>query len=239
MSISLNDVTKKVRMGPVRLTYEGLNIEIPDGGHVALLGHKDAGLDAIVNLICGADAPDEGRVTRTQSISWSIPSAGFVAKHMSLAASARFIARLYETDEDAYLARIQELGQFGDQINLKAELCANEVRSLFCLLVGICLPFDHYILTNVNVGKKGERERIAAMVEELGERASLVLVGHDLKNAQHLCDRAYVFESGRATFYEDMEAAGEHFNSIVAKDVEEDDFMGPDSELEDLVSMDF
>lgn len=239
MSISLQNVTKKVRLGPVKLNYEGLNIEVPDGAHVALLGHKDAGLPAIVNLICGADAPDQGKVLRTQSISWAIPSSSFVAKHISLAANARFVARLYEANEEAYVAKLLELGQFGDAFNLKTDECTNEARSLFCLLAGICLPFDHYILTSVGVGKKAERERTSAMVEELGRRASLVIVGHDVDGAQRLCDRAYVFEAGRATFYDDMEAAAEHFNAIDAKDVEEDDFMGSDSELEDLVRMDF
>ena len=238
MSISLRNVTKKVRLGPVKLTYEGLNVEIADGAHVALLGHKDAGLEAIVNLICAADAPDQGTVTRSQSISWAIPSANFISKHLSLAANARFLARLYETDDEAYVARLVELGQFGKAFDVKVEECPTELRSLFCFLAGICLPFDHYILTNVSVGKKADRERTAAMVEDLGKRAGLVVVGHDLRGAQQLCDQAYVFESGRATFYSDMEAAGEHFNSIVAKDVEEDDFLGSDTELVDLVNMD-
>ncbi|HWA92671.1 MAG TPA: hypothetical protein VG889_21745 [Rhizomicrobium sp.] len=240
MSISLRNVTKKVRLGPVRLTYEGLNLEIPDGSRMALLGHKDAGLTAIVNLMCAADAPDAGYVERTQSISWSIPSASFVARHMSLAANARFLARLYETNEDAYVARIAELGQFGDEYNIMVDRCTNEARQQFCFLAGICLPFDHYILTNLNVGKKTDRERNAAMVQELGERASIVLVGANVKAAQSLCDRAYVFQDGRATFYDDMEAAAEHFASIVAKEVDEDDdFMGSDTELQDLVNMDF
>lgn len=239
MSIVLSNVTKKVRMGPVKLTYENLDIDIPDGARVALLGHQDAGLAAIVDLICAADAPDAGHVSRTRSISWAIPSSNFVSKHMTLAASARFLARLYETDENAYLARIRELGQFGDKLNVKAGEITNDVRSMFCLLAGICLPFDHYILTNVNVGKKTERDRVAPLIEELGRRAGLVLVGSDIKNAQYLCDRAYVFEEGKTTFYDDMEAATEHFKSIEAKDVEEDDFMGDDTEFRDLVNMDF
>src|SRR6185312_2567046 len=69
MSIELRNVTKKVRMGPVRVTYSGLDLTIPDGARMALLGRKEAGLEKIVDLICAADAPDKGYVTRTQSIS--------------------------------------------------------------------------------------------------------------------------------------------------------------------------
>jgi len=48
MSIELRNVTKKVRMGPVRVTYSGLDLTIPDGARMALLGRKEAGLEKIV-----------------------------------------------------------------------------------------------------------------------------------------------------------------------------------------------
>ncbi|MBV9993093.1 MAG: ABC transporter ATP-binding protein [Alphaproteobacteria bacterium] len=239
MSIELRNVTKKVRMGHIKLTYTGLDLAIPDGARVALLGRKEAGLDAIVNLICAADAPDKGTITRTQSISWPIPGAGFLSKHLTLAANARFIARLYETNEEAFLARVAETGRFGDLINARMDECPTEMRSLFCFLIGALLPFDHYIFTGLNAGPKEDRGRIAELVGELAQRAGIVLVGQDAKNAEVLCDRAYVFNEGTATYYDDMEAAIEHFSSIEAREVDEDDFMGADPELEDLVNMDF
>ena len=239
MSIELRNVTKKVRLGPVKLTYSGLDIVIPDGARMALLGHKEAGLEAIVNVMCAADAPDRGTVTRTQSISWPIPGAGFLSRHLTLAANARFVARLYETDEEAFLARVDELGQFGETIDTRMDECPTEVRSMFCFLLGVCLPFDHYIFTGLNVGPKAERGKVSELVSGLTERAGIVLVGQDAKNAEVLCDKAYVFNEGKATYYDDMEAAIEHFGSIETREVDDDDFMGADPELEDLVRMDF
>jgi len=239
MSIELADVTKKVRLGPVRLTYTGLDLTIPDGAHIALLGRKEAGLESIVDLICVADAPDAGKVTRTRSISWPIPNANFLSRHLSLAANARFIARLYEADENAFIRRLEDFGKFGDNWNTRVDMCTNEVRTLFCFLVGVMLPFDHYILTSVNAGPKSERERLAGLVQDLRDRAGLVLVGSDTKSAQALCTTAYVFHAGIATYYDDMEAALEHFNSIEAKETDDDGFMSADPELEDLVMLDF
>jgi capsular polysaccharide transport system ATP-binding protein len=238
MSIELRDVMKKVRLGPIRLTYDRLNIHVPDGSHVALLGRKDAGLEAIVNLICAADAPDSGKVLRTHSISWPIPSSSFISQHLPLIANARFIARLYEADEGPYIARLDELGRFGDWFTVQVSDCPSEIRSLFCFLAGVCLPFDQYILTGLNVGPKSERDRIGAMIDELRQRAGLLLIGQDIKSAQQYCSQAYVFDKGQATYYDDMEAAAEHFNSIEEKDTD-DDFMGVDSDLESLVNVDF
>jgi capsular polysaccharide transport system ATP-binding protein len=239
MSIELRDVTKKVRLGPIKLTYEHLNIHVPDGSHMALLGRKDAGLEAIVNLICAADAPDSGKIVRNHSISWPIPSSSFISQHLPLIANARFIARLYETDERSYIAQLDELGRFGDWFTVTVSDCPSEVRSLFCFLAGVCLPFDQYILTGMNVGPKSERGRIGELVDELRQRAGLLLIGQDIKNAQQYCTQAYVFDKCQATYYDDMEAAAEHFNSIEDTDAGDDDFMGVDSDLESLVNVDF
>lgn len=239
MSIVLANVTKKVRLGHVRVTYTDLNVVIPDGARMALLGRPEAGLDSIVDLICAADAPDAGRVTRTQSISWPIPSSHFLHKHNSLAANARFIARLYERDEEAFIRHLDEIGKFGESWDKRADQCPNDVRSLFCFLLGVSLPFDHYLLTGVNAGPRAERERNMGLIEDLAERAGIVLIGSDTKSAQALCTTAYVFNAGTAVYYDDMEAALEYFNSIEAKPVEEDDFLEGDQELQDLVGMDF
>jgi capsular polysaccharide transport system ATP-binding protein len=238
MTIELRNVTKKVRLGPVRLTCEDLNIVVPTGINMAFLGHEEAGLEALVGLICGADAPDQGKVRRDESISWPIPSSSYLSKHLSIAANARFLARLYETDEAAYINRVIELAQIGDWVDTKLEACPSEVRSAMTFMMGVALPFDRYIFTRLNAGGRDKRGRVDEVVGELAERANLLLVGSDTKGAQQFCQQAYVFDNGHATHYDDMEAALEHFGSIVSKNVD-DDLMGGDAELEDMVGQDF
>jgi capsular polysaccharide transport system ATP-binding protein len=239
MSIELRNVTKKVRLGPVRLTYEELNVVVPTGVNVAFLGHREAGLESIVNLICGADAPDAGKVVRDEQISWPIPSSSCLSKHLSVAANARFMARLYEVDQEAYIKRVVELGELENWVDVKLDSCTSEARSALTFMMGVALPFDRYIMTRLNAGGRDKRERVNEIVTDLLSRANLLFVGSDTKAAQQFCQQAYVFDKGRATHYDDMEAALEHFGSIVAKPVEDEGFSDGDSELEDMVNMDF
>jgi len=239
MTIELRDVTKRVRLGSVRVTYEGLNIRVESNSRVAFLGNQQAGLEALVKLICAADAPDRGVVTRTHSISWPIPDSRFLSKHLTLAANARFIARLYEVDEASYLEKLAEIARPGDFMNVRGDACPKDVLSRFCFSAGICLPFDHYILTGVSAGSKEDRARFAPIVEELGQRAGILLVTSDVKAAKQVCEQAFVFDDGRATFFDNMEAAAEFYGGLASPGDVEEEFFDSDPELESLVNTDF
>jgi capsular polysaccharide transport system ATP-binding protein len=243
MTVELHNVTKKVRAGAVRVNYENLNIRLDDKAHVAFLAHSEAGVPSIIDLFCGADAPDKGRVIRNHSISWPIPDAMYIQKHLSLSANARFLARLYEVDEKDYLTRLAETG-LTPFMDTRVDMVNADVKSMFAFVAGVCLPFDRYILTKTVVGKKGFPGLSDRLVDELRERAALLLVTSAAKTAAQYCDQAYVFDQGAATFYDDMEAATEHFNSIQSKDkdreadddeADEDD----DSDLQNMVGLDF
>jgi capsular polysaccharide transport system ATP-binding protein len=239
MTIEFQNVTKKVRLGAVRVTYEDLNIRVEEKARMAFLGHQNAGLESIVDLICAADAPDSGRVTRSHSISWSIPGNSFLHKHHSLAANARFIARLYEVEPEGFVSAVNELAQLGEFANIRADRCPKDVLARFVFAVGLCVPFDHYILTSVAAGSKADRPRFTEAVAAAGERAGLLLVTKDIKSAEQFCDQAYVFADGRATYFDNMDAAAEFFGSIASDGDDNDSFFEAEEELQALVNMDF
>jgi capsular polysaccharide transport system ATP-binding protein len=239
MTIEFKNVTKKVRNGPVKVDYLDLNIRIDETKSVALLAQKSAGVDSIVDLLCGADAPDNGHIVRSHSISWAIPSPRFLHKHHSLAANARFLARLYEIDEREYLAKIAEAGDLGPHLNTRADKCPKDALSLFCFLAGAVLPFDQYIFTSVTAGGKANRERVADTIESLRARAGLLIVSQNPKLAKQFCDVAYVFDQGQATYFDDMDAAAEFFGAIGPEAGEEEIAFEDEAELESLVNVDF
>jgi capsular polysaccharide transport system ATP-binding protein len=242
MTLELRGVTKKIRMGSVRLVYEDLNLRIEERANIALLGRKEAGLDGLVNLICGADAPDKGHIVRTHSISWPIPLTVFMHRHLSLAANARFLARMYEVDEKDYLDRIAANG-LDEFLDVRGDQVSTDIRDTFAFVAGMCLRFDRYILTKTSVAKKTDPELAPRLIDDAKKSAGILLISSAAKQAEQFCDQAYVFDQGQATFYDDMEAAAEHFNSIEAKDRDQDmegeESDDSDSDLENMVALDF
>ncbi len=239
MTIELRGVTKNVRDGSVRLTYEDVDIRIEEKANVAFLGHKEAGLSTIVSLICAADAPDKGSVKRTHSISWSIPDTKFIHKHHSLATSIRFIARLYEANEKEYLTKVCEMAELGDFINVRGDKCPKDAQARLAFYAGVSLPFDRYIFSGGFMGGKSERGRRQEIIEDLRQQAGILVVTHDVKIAQQFCDQAYVFDGSRSTYFDNMEAAAEFFSTIDSDGGDDDNFFDADPELKDLVNMDF
>jgi capsular polysaccharide transport system ATP-binding protein len=242
MTIELHNVKKNVRSGSVRVTYEDLNIRLGEGANVAFLAHSEAGIESILDLLCGADAPDKGKIIRDHSISWPIPASAYIQRHLSLAANARFLARLYEVDEKDYLARVAETG-LAPFMDSRVDKVPTEIKTVFAFVTGVLLPFDRYIVTKTAISKKAFPDLAGRLMDDLRARAGLLLVTSTAKAAAKYCDQAYVFDQGTATFYDDMEAATEHFNSIQSKDKdreaggdeEEDD----DSDLQNMIALDF
>jgi len=243
MTIELQHVKKNVRAGSVRVTYEDLNIRLGEGADVAFLAHSEAGIESVLSLLCAADAPDRGRIIRDHSISWSIPSTQYIQRHVSLAANARFLARLYEVDEKDYLASVSESG-LAPFMDTRVDKVSSEIKTVFAFVTGVLLPFDRYIVTKAAVGKKAFPDLAGRLLDDLRARAGLLLVTAQAKTAAQYCDQAYVFDQGTATFYDDMEAATEHFNSIQSKDKDreaggDDEEEDDDSDLQNMMALDF
>src|SRR6476646_7773545 len=112
--IELKNVSVRTRgtMNPVPLT--DINLRVEAGQRVAILSPKSGGVSLILDVICGANAPFSGSVTRTGRISWPIPSGAFFHRHQTYVANARFFARLYEVDQNSYISEVLELADVGD-----------------------------------------------------------------------------------------------------------------------------
>jgi capsular polysaccharide transport system ATP-binding protein len=113
------------------------------------------------------------------------------------------------------------------------------VLSRFVYSTGLCVPFDRYILSSVSAGTKEDRPRFAEILNGIRERAGLLLVTQDVKSASLFCDQAYVFADGRATYFDDMEAAVEYFKGTDSGEDDDASFFDVEPELQDMVSMDF
>lgn len=217
MIVDFRGVHKRTRKTIRPVVFKDLNFRIEDGAHVAFLGHVDSGLDALIDLICSADAPDAGVVRRGSMISWPIPDTGFIHKHRSIGACTRFLAQLYEVDPKTYFTKVVEVGGLEEFVGERLDHCPRSAVSRLAFALGACLPFETFILTNTKFEGKDDDAKFGQYMTDLLSRRGLLLATAQGKAAQTFCDSAYVLDSGQAVYYDDVEAAIEHLDRIAPK----------------------
>ena len=215
MSIDLSGVTHIVSGKDSRgkLEFRDVNIHVENNHRVAILGKKANELEELVNIICGTVVPARGTVSITSEISWPIGESRFLISSSSLIANLRFMNRIYQSDEDEYRKRVTEVGDITEW-NEPLSSCPRAVRWRFNFSLGVCLPFDIYIFHSTESPDKDYRESVYEIIDVLGRERGLLIPTIRSHVAERLCDRAYVVDGGKVTYYEDMEAALERFAQI-------------------------
>src|SRR5690554_515726 len=84
--------------GEQKVVIDNLNLTLPTGDSLALLGRNGAGKSTLMKIIAGTMRPDTGRVITDGSISWPVGLGGSFHADMTGAQNVRFVARIYGVD---------------------------------------------------------------------------------------------------------------------------------------------
>ena len=77
--IRFENLTKSFRVrGERRVVIDDLNLTLPTGKSLALLGRNGAGKSTLLEMISGTIRPDSGRIVSDGSISWPVGFGGSV-----------------------------------------------------------------------------------------------------------------------------------------------------------------
>ena len=75
--IKIENLTKSYRTPAGRhYVFKDLNIELPTGKSVALIGRNGAGKSTLLRMIGGIDRPDSGSIITNKTISWPVGLSG-------------------------------------------------------------------------------------------------------------------------------------------------------------------
>jgi capsular polysaccharide transport system ATP-binding protein len=221
VTIELRNVTVRTRGTISPVSLKNLDIRIGKDDHLALLGPPNSGLDLLVDVICGKDAPESGRVIRGSSISWPIPNKSFFHKHQTFVANARFIARLYEVEQSTFISKVIELAELAEIAEERVDHCPAKAAARFAFALGACLPFDIYLFTSTNVGAREDRDKYGEIIADMGARSGLLVATSSGKAAQSYCEKAFVLDPAGAVYYDDIDEAIEHLQRISKRADEE------------------
>ncbi|MCB1388708.1 MAG: ABC transporter ATP-binding protein [Rhodobacteraceae bacterium] len=209
--IRFDHLTKGFRMHreyfPV---IQDLNLTLPTGLSLALLGGNGAGKSTLLQLIAGTLAPDSGDVWSDGTISWPVGFGGSFHKDLTGAQNTRFLARVYGADTDELMDFVQDFAEIGRHFHMPIRTYSSGMKSRLTFGISMGIPFDTYLVDEVTaVGDARFKRKSEAVFRDRMLRSSAILVNHNLQELRQYCDAAVVLHNGRLTLFSDLEEAVE------------------------------
>ena len=203
--------------GKRKVVVDDLNLELPSGRSLALLGRNGAGKSTLLQLIAGTMAPDNGRILSDGSISWPVGLAAAFHPELSGAQNVRFVARIYGVDTEALVEFAAHFANIGEHFYMPFRTYSSGMRSRVAFGAVMGIQFDTYLVDEVTaVGDASFRRKSRAVFMDRMKSASAIMVSHNMQELREFCDAGVVLNNGKVQFYDDINEAIEVHNSNLA-----------------------
>jgi len=194
--------------GHRRVVIDNLNMTLPTGTSLALLGRNGAGKSTLLRMIAGTMRPDSGRIVSDGSISWPVGFGGSFHKELTGAQNVRFIARIYGVDTDSLLAFVRDFADLGKFFDMPIRSYSSGMRSRLTFGTSMGIRFDTYLVDEVTaVGDAVFKRKSRALFVERMKQSSAIMVSHSMNQLRQFCNAGIVLEEGRLSYFEDLEDA--------------------------------
>ncbi|WP_068304661.1 ABC transporter ATP-binding protein [Pararhodobacter sp. CCB-MM2] len=191
-----------------------LNLTLPTGKSLALLGGNGAGKSTLLSLIAGTMPADSGRVWSDGSISFPVGLGGSFHKDLTGAQNTRFLARVYGVDTEELADFVQDFAQIGKHFDMPIRTYSSGMKSRLTFGISMGIPFDTYLVDEVTaVGDQSFRRKSKQLFRDRMLKSSAILVNHNLEELREYCDAAIVLHQGKLAYFEDLEEAVNHHKS--------------------------
>ncbi|MBY4894439.1 ABC transporter ATP-binding protein [Rhodobacteraceae bacterium N5(2021)] len=212
--IRFENLTKSFRLGGQRrIVIDNLNLTLPTGKSLALLGRNGAGKSTLMQIIAGNMDADHGRVISDGSISWPVGFAGSFHPELTGAQNTRFIARVYGVDTGELTDFVRGFAELGDHFNMPVRTYSSGMRSRLTFGLSMGIEFDTYLVDEVTAaGDAAFRQKSKQLFSARMERSGAIMVNHNLGELREYCDAALVLEKGNLRYFDDLDEAIELHN---------------------------
>jgi capsular polysaccharide transport system ATP-binding protein len=192
----------------VRRVLDGISFELKKGEKIAVLGRNGSGKSTLVKLIGGVELPTSGAIRRSMFTSWPLGFSGGVSGLMTGAASARFIARLYDRDEKSVIAFVDDFAELGRQLYIPLDAYSSGMRARLMFALTLAIDFECFLIDEVlAVGDQRFHRKCHDALFTLRSHCAMILVSHDPGIIRRYCQSALVLKAGRGRVFDDLDLA--------------------------------
>ncbi len=194
--------------GERRVVIDDLNLTLPTGASLALLGRNGAGKSTLMQILAGIMRPDTGQVVTDGSISWPVAFGGSFHPELTGAQNVRFVARIYGVDTDTLIDFVEDFAELGKHFHMPVRTYSAGMKSRLTFGTSMGIRFDTYLVDEATaVGDAAFRRKSQAVFRDRMEKSGAIMVSHNMNELRQFCDSGIVLDRGRLTYFEKIEDA--------------------------------
>lgn len=196
-----------------------INVVIPQGVSVGLIGANGAGKSTLLRLIAGMDTPERGEVIRHSRVSWPVGLAGGMQGNMTGRQNVKFVARVQGSDPDEVKRVIQfveDFAEIGPAFDEPIRTYSSGMKSRISFGLSLAFDFDVYISDEATaVGDRAFKDKATALFKSKVGVSSLIMVSHSEGILKDLCQSGLYIKKGQAFWYDDINEAIRHYHQDI------------------------
>ncbi|MCD0501727.1 ABC transporter ATP-binding protein [Bordetella petrii] len=191
-----------------RYVFRDLNLSIPAGKNIGLIGRNGAGKSTLMRLLGGVDKPDHGRIITDRNISWPVGLSGGFQGSMTGRDNVKFVCRVYGALADSMRSKIKYVEDFADLgkwFDEPVRSYSSGMRSRLAFGLSMAFDFDYYLIDEVmSVGDAHFRKKSNEVFAEKMKTSNVILVSHAMGDIRRLCNLVLLVQNGGVHIYEDV-----------------------------------
>lgn len=194
--------------GRQKVVIDGLNLTLPTGRSLGLLGRNGAGKSTLLDIIAGVQAADRGRVVTDGTMSWPVGFGGSFHLQMTGRQNVRFVARIYGVDTEGLLDFVLDFSELGRMIDSPVKTYSQGMRARLGFGLSMGIQFDTYLVDEVTaVGDASFNAKSQAVFLDRVRGASAIMVSHQMGKLRNFCDAGLVLNNGKLEYFDDLDDA--------------------------------
>lgn len=207
--ICLDKVTKSYMTLNGRIVvFRELSFDIPEGVNVGLIGRNGAGKSTLMQLLSAVDLPDSGKIITKKRLSWPVGLKGGMQKNLTGRDNVKFVCRIQGVrragmqEKIRYVEEFADIGEYFDQ---PVSTYSSGMRARLAFGTSMAFAFDYYLIDEVMaVGDANFKRKSRKVFKERLQESKVILVSHNMKLINKMCDVVVHLDRGRATVYNDV-----------------------------------
>lgn len=207
--ITLDNVTKSyMTLNGRNVVFRNLSFDVPEGKNVGLIGRNGAGKSTLMRLLSAVDLPDSGKIITSGRLSWPVGLRGGMQKNLTGRDNVKFVCRIQgirKTGMQEKIRYVQEFAEIGKYFDQPVATYSSGMQARLAFGTSMAFDFDYYLIDEVMaVGDATFKRKSRKVFKERLQKGKVILVSHNMKLINQMCDVVVHLEHGQAIVYENV-----------------------------------